>query len=113
MYRVISEIKSLPEDCQRACTSDNASNMLAAIPSLTQEINVGLGCINHLLNIVVNKALQSCPEIAEAVDSFKNLCAKTHKSDLYNQRMKKECQKLSKDESRDSPGIYIDFAYIN
>ena len=78
--------------------------MLAAIPALTQEINVGLGCIDHILNLVVNKALTINPDIAEAVDSFRNLCAKTHKSDLHNQRMRRECQKLSKDESRDSPG---------
>jgi hypothetical protein len=103
LYRVIAELK-ISEDCNRVCTSDNASNMLAAIPALTQEVNTGLGCVDHLLHLVVNKALSINADIAAAVDSFKNLASKTHKSDLHNQRMRKECQKVSKDESREGAG---------
>ena len=100
--RVIGELKSIPEECQRACTSDNASNMLAAIPALTNEINVGMGCIDHLLNLVVNKSLGEDDEIKEAVDSFRNLSAKTHKSSLFYQRIRRECEKLNKNESIES-----------
>ena len=79
--------------------------MLAAIPALTSEINVGLGCVDHILNLVVQKALVKNEDVAEAVDACRNLASKTHKSDLYNNRIKKECEKLSKDDSRDGPGI--------
>ena len=63
--KVIGELKSIPEGCVRTCTSDNASNMLAAIPALTNEIETGLGCADHLLNLIVNKAFSKDEEIAQ------------------------------------------------
>ena len=46
--KVISEMKGIKSDTYRVCTSDNAPNMLAAIPNKTEQINAGLGCIDHL-----------------------------------------------------------------
>ena len=108
--RVIGEMKVIPDDCLRLCTSDNAANMLAAIPALTNEIQIGLGCVDHLFNLVVNKALSEDPDIRQALDSFKALTSKTHKSSLCYQRIRRECEKLNKDESRtDSGNIMIRF----
>ena len=76
-----------------------AANMLAAIPALTNEIQIGLGCVDHLFNLVVNKALSEDPEIRQALDSFKALTSKTHKSSLCYQRIRRECEKMNKDES--------------
>ena len=39
------------------------------------------------------------PEIRKALDSFKLLTSKTHKSSLCYQRIRRECEKMSKDDS--------------
>jgi hypothetical protein len=101
--KAIKEIPGLPTSVYKVCTSDNAANMLSAIPALTEEINEGLGCIDHLLNIVVTECL-AIPELAEAVLAFKKLSSRTHKTSLDQQRIKKECNRLKKDESGE-PGM--------
>jgi hypothetical protein len=93
--RVITEIPGLPSNIHKTCTSDNAANMLCAIPKLTEEIDEGLGCIDHLLNLVVTDCL-AIPEVKEGVEAFKRLSARTHKSCIDQQRIKKECVKMSK-----------------
>ncbi len=102
--KAITEIPGLPTAVTKVCTSDNAANMLAAIPALTDKIDEGLGCIDHLLNIVVTECL-AIPELGEAVLAFKKLSARTHKSCLDQQRIKKECNRLKRDESGE-PGIF-------
>lgn len=102
--KVITEIPGLPSNVHKTCTSDNAANMLCAIPNQTEEIDEGLGCIDHLLNIVVNDCL-GIPELKGGIDAFKRLSARTHKSSIDQQRIKKECVKMSKaDDSSVEPG---------
>ena len=89
------------------CTSDNAANMLAAIPSKTQCIDIGFGCLDHKLQIVVNKALESDPNITEGLEAFKKLVARTHKSSLDQQRIKRECEKITADPDNDITVKYV------
>ena len=98
--KAITEISGLPSNVHKTCTSDNAANMLAAIPK-TDEIQEGLGCMDHLLNLVVTECL-AIPEVKDAVDAFKRLSSRTHKSGIDQQRIRKECLRinsLSKDDS--------------
>ncbi len=108
--KAITEIPGLPTAITKVCTSDNAANMLAAIPALTNEIDEGLGCIDHLLNIVVTECL-AIPELCEAVLAFKRLSSRTHKSCLDQQRIKKECNRLKRDESGE-PGMISFHIYV-
>ncbi len=94
--RVIKEIPGLPPAIHKVCTSDNAANMLCAIPKLTEEIDEGLGCIDHLLNIVVNECLAS---VSEGVEACKKLSSKTHKSHAAQERIKLECDTINGDPS--------------
>jgi hypothetical protein len=103
---VIAELKCLPTECEKACTSDNAANMLAAIPALTKEVSIGLGCADHLLNLVVQKSFMLDDEILDAVESFKSLSSRTHKSFQYKNRIRRECQKITNDQSSDGPVQY-------
>ncbi len=103
--KAITEIPGLPTQVHKVCTSDNAANMLCAIPKLTQEVDEGLGCIDHLLNIVVKEAIE-VPELSRAVLSFTNLSNRTHRSNLDYQRIKKECDRVSKDDSLNEEGRF-------
>jgi hypothetical protein len=47
--------------------TDNAANMLKAVPDLTKKIDIGLGCFDHLLNLAVIGANCEVNEIAEAI----------------------------------------------
>ena len=98
LYKVITEIPGLPENVHKVCTSDNAANMLCAIPNLTEKIDEGLGCVDHLLNLVVNECL-AIPELKQGVDACKRLSGKTHKSYPSQDRIKLECDKINSDSS--------------
>ncbi len=90
------------------CTSDNAANMLAAIPSKTKAFDHGFGCLDHKLQLVVNKAMaEADPKISEAVESFKKLVARTHKSSLDQQRIKRECLKVTQDTTNEIQVPYV------
>jgi hypothetical protein len=101
--KAITQIPGLPTQVHTVCTSDNAANMLCAIPKLTEEIDEGLGCIDHLLNLVVNDCLET-PEISDAVEAFRNLSSRTHRANLDQQRIKRECERMSKDDSVNEDG---------
>ncbi len=47
--------------------TDNAANMLKAVPDLTKKIDIGLSCFDHLLNLAVRAANAEIEEIAEAI----------------------------------------------
>jgi hypothetical protein len=103
--KAITDIPGLPSNNHKVCTSDNAANMLCAIPKLTEEIEEGLGCIDHLLNIVVTECL-AIPEVKQGFDACKTLSSRTHKSSIDQQRIKLECDKItkmSKDDSLSEP----------
>ena len=80
----------------RFCVSDNAANMLAAIPKHTKKIDVGLGCIDHLLNLIV-KATNKIPEVEDALKECKDLSGRVHHTPLDQQRIKRECFHLHND----------------
>ena len=48
--------------------TDNAANMLKAVPDLTKKIDIGLGCFDHLLNLAVRAANAEVDEIHEAIE---------------------------------------------
>jgi hypothetical protein len=47
--------------------TDNAANMLAAVPKHTKKIDVGLACFDHLLNLVVKAANLANDHIQDAI----------------------------------------------
>jgi hypothetical protein len=102
---VIGGIKALKDDTYKVCTSDNAANMLAAIPNMTDQINAGLGCIDHQLNLIVNKTIDENTSVSSAVAAFKTLSARVHRSSLDQQRIKKECAKTKNDPESDQGKI--------
>ena len=107
--KAITEIPGLPSNIHKVCTSDNAANMLCAIPKLTEEVDEGLGCIDHLLNIVVTECL-AIPDLKPGVDACKRLSSKTHKSNPAQERIKLECDKMtsvSQDDSSCKPVKFV------
>ena len=65
--KVISGVSGLRSSTTRFCVTDNAAAMLAAVPKLTKKLDVGLGCIDHTLNLIVKAANKAVPEIHEAI----------------------------------------------
>ena len=63
----------LPEDMFNSMTTDNAANMLNAVDKESKLIVQGLGCIDHLLQLVINKSMDQVPTIKDAVKRFKKL----------------------------------------
>lgn len=94
-------MKGIKAATYKVCTSDNAANMLAAIPNLTDQIDAGLGCIDHQLNLIVNKTIDENTTVSSAVAAFKKLSARVHRSSLDQQRIKKECGKNKNDPEAD------------
>ena len=47
--------------------TDNAANMLSAVPRQTKKIDKGLGCFDHLLNLVMKETTKGDPTIADAI----------------------------------------------
>ncbi|XP_047145612.2 uncharacterized protein LOC124818636 [Hydra vulgaris] len=85
--------------------------MLAAIPKLTEEIQEGLGCVDHILNLVVTECL-GIPEVKYAVDAFKKLSSRTHKSSIAQQRIKKECVRINNQSKDDTNIETVEFVKI-
>ena len=85
----------LPEDCFKAMTTDNAANMRVACRE-SNTISEGLTCFAHTLNLVVNGAIKKVTKIQEGIDKFKRLAGACHKSTLYCERIKRECEDLNK-----------------
>ncbi len=56
MFQIVGAISGLKGSTTRVCVTDNAENMLKAVPDLTKKIDIGLGCFDHLLNLVVKSA---------------------------------------------------------
>ena len=107
MDKVVDSLE-LPEGMFTAMTTDNASNMLNAVNKESKTIHLGLGCIDHLLQLVINRALDKVDAIKSAVNKFKKLSAATHKSSLNIQRIKRACGDLE----RSADGPKVSFAKI-
>jgi hypothetical protein len=86
----------LTDDVFKVVTADNASNMRVATRKESQLLDLGLGCFDHTLQLVVNKSMEKTSGLQAAVAAFTKLSSNTHKSTLYQQRIKKECGDLNK-----------------
>jgi hypothetical protein len=64
---VVGGVAGLKGSTTRICVTDNAANMLAAVPKHAKKIDIGLGCFDCLLNLVVKATNKADPTIAQAV----------------------------------------------
>lgn len=88
-------IKSLNlPDTHIGITTDNASNMKVAWRE-SDTINHGRGCIAHTIHLIVNKGLSQVESINNSLATFKKLAQGCNQSNLYCQRIKKECEDLN------------------
>ena len=67
IYKVVGAIPGLKGSTTRFCVTDNAPNMLSAVPRMTKKIDKGLGCFDHLLNLVMKDTNKADPTIADAI----------------------------------------------
>ena len=92
--KIINEME-LPDDMFKAITTDNAANMLAATTRNSDVLQKGLGCVDHLLQIVINSSIKKVLAINDAVIKFKILAMATHRSTLASQRIEKACSDIN------------------
>jgi hypothetical protein len=95
--KLVERVAGLRRSTTTFCVSDNAANMLAAIPKHTKRIDHGLGCIDHLINLIVKATNKAVPEVATCFKECKDLASRTHYSWVDQQRIKRECQLLKND----------------
>ena len=91
-------------ECHKALTTDNAANMLAACKE-ARHVQSNHGCFDHQLNLIVKNGLKRVPQIMKAVMAFKRLATATHKSTLYCERIRQECNDLEKSTTAYSTNI--------
>ena len=77
--------------------TDNAAAMLAAVPKLTKKLDIGFGCIDHVLNLIIKATNKAVPEIWAAIQECKDLSARVHHTPLDQQRMRREAWNLRND----------------
>ena len=95
---IIQDLK-LEEKVCKVITTDNAKSMLNATQRVSDFVDLGLGCVDHLLQLIINNALKKVPEMQLAVKRFKKLAKATHKSALNITRIRKACSDLNRSES--------------
>ena len=66
----------------------------------------GLGCADHLLNLIVKDALKANADVYEAYKVCKDLSQKSHMSALTQQRIARECEIISLDSSNEEDPVY-------
>ncbi len=95
--KAVGRVVGLKSSTTTFCVSDNAANMLAAIPKHTKKIDQGLGCVDHLINLIVKATNKSVPEVNTCFKECKDLASRTHFSPVDQQRIRQECQLLKND----------------
>jgi len=65
--KVVGAINGLRGSTLQVCVTDNAANMLAAVPKHTKKVDIGLPCFDHLLNLVVKAANLADEDVQEAI----------------------------------------------
>jgi hypothetical protein len=65
--KVVGGVQGLRGSTTRVCVTDNAANMLAAVPKHTKKIDLGLGCFDHLLNLVMKATNKADDQIHQAI----------------------------------------------
>jgi hypothetical protein len=97
MDKVVSSISGLKSSTTRFCVTDNAASMLAAVPKLTKKLDVGFGCIDHTLNLIVKATNKAVPEIHAAIKECKDFSSRVHHAPIDQQRIRRECWNLRND----------------
>ena len=95
--KVIQRVAGLQRSTTTFCVSDNAANMLAAIPKHTKKIDHGLKCIDHLIHLIVKATNKAVPEVDTCFKECRDLASRTHYSWVDQQRIQRECHLLKND----------------
>ena len=65
--KIVGAVPGLKGSTTRFYVTKNAANMLYAVPRMTKKIDKGLGCFDHLLNLVIKDTNKADPTIADAI----------------------------------------------
>jgi len=95
--KAVGKVAGLKSSTTTFCVSDNAANMLSAIPKHTKKIDQGFGCIDHLINLIVKATNKSVPEVNTCFMECTDLASRTHYCPVDQQRIRRECQLLKND----------------
>ena len=93
---------NLEEHVYKMITTDNAKSMLNATQKVSDHVELGIGCIDHILQLIINNAIKKVPEITLAVKRFKKMAKATHNSQLNIARIRKACSDLNRSETDNS-----------
>ena len=94
---IIQEL-NLGEDVYKVITTDNAKSMLNATQKVSECVGLGLGCMDHVLQLIINNSIKKVPKMEASVKRFKKLARATHHSSLHIQKLKKACKDLNTSE---------------
>ena len=101
----------LQPEVYKVITTDNAKTMLNATQKVSASVELGLGCMDHLLQLIINNAIKKVPEMQSSVKIFKKLARATHHSSLHIQKLKKACSDLNRSEP--DPNKHCTFVKIH
>jgi len=87
---MLSRIPGIHENLRLYMTTDAASNMAKGCTE-SEKLTGHLVCIDHIINNCVNDAMKT-PEVVKIIDKVKGLAAKTHRSNLNNEKIKEACR---------------------
>ena len=65
--KIVGAVPGLKGSTTWFCVTKNAANMLYAVPRMTKKIDKGLGCFDHLVNLVMKDTNKADPTIADAI----------------------------------------------
>ena len=98
---IIKEL-NLGDEVYKVITTDNAKSMLNATQKVSECVGLGLGCMDHLLQLIINNSIKKVPKMQTCVKRFKKLARATHTSSLNIQKIKKACKDLNSSETDQS-----------
>ena len=87
---MLSRIPGAHENLQFYMTTDAASNMAKGCAE-AEKLTAHLLCVDHIINNCMVDAMKT-PEIVKVIDKVKGLAAKTHRSNLNNEKIKEGCR---------------------
>ena len=89
--KVVGAVPGLKGSTTRLCVTDNAANMWSAVPRQTKKIDKGLGCFDHILNLVMKATNSGNPTFllpifvtfVTIVVLYRYFCCVSKNSDAY------------------------------
>ncbi len=87
---MLSRIPGIDESLQLYMTTDAASNMEKGWAE-SEKLTSHLVCIDHIINNCMNDAMK-ISEVVKIIDKVNGLAAKTHRSNLNNEKIKEACR---------------------